>query len=552
MPLSTKASANSLPPGPWAAAAERERAGAPVGADPLPERRAARLLAAFIAVGLFFLALPGTFMGVGNLLLIAADRMPGAPKPAWIQAHGQAQVFGWVGSFILGISFYILPKFRGIPLRPLALAWGVWLLWTAGVALRWLAGIATLPPRWMVVAAIFELAAFAGSQYLLIVVPGRMTRARGKPQRPRDLGSILGIAGFSGLGLTLLVNLGGALAAPAGTAAYPKIWDGMWVELALWLFILPVAVGYSTRFVTQFLGLRPPHFGPGPKLGARFGARRIPPRALIIAGLAALAVTTLARALTAASILALLGAIAAVWALRIFEPSLRPAKRQGVYRGYPAFIRIAYGWLLIGAALGVASHWFPALPGMEGAARHAVTVGFIATLIFSLGPRILPSFLNSRELFSRKIMAATLWLLTLGCILRVVTEALAYGAPAGWAWQWLPVSAYLELAAVLLFVLNLALTLAQRPPAWFRLESINGDLPLYWCVTSYPRTRPLLRRAGLATLGRVRKVPRTLTLAEAAAADGADAEALAGLLRAYFTARQPRRRGAAAGNAATP
>lgn len=535
----------------WAAAAARERAGAPVGADPLPERRAARLLAAFIAVGLFFLALPGTFMGVGNLLLIAADRLPGAPKPAWIQAHGQAQVFGWVGSFILGISFYILPKFRGLPLRTLGLAWATWALWTAGVALRWLAGIATLPPRWMVVSAVLELVAFALSQYLLIVVPGRVARERGTREKPLDLGSVLGIAGFTGLGITLLVNLGGALAAPAGTAAYPQVWDGMWVELALWIFILPVAVGYSTRFVAQFLGLRPPHTGTSPRPratsqaapGAEAGRQGVTPVAIAVAGLVALAAAALARQFLAASILGLLLAIAGAWALRIFEPSQRAPKLNGVYRHYPAFIRIAYGWLLVGAALGVAANFFPALPGMDGASRHAVTVGFIATLIFSIGPRILPAFLSSRELFSRILMAAALWFLTAGCLLRVVTETLAYGSPAGWAWQWLPVSAYLELAAVLLFVLNLALTLAQRPPAWFRLESVNGDLPLYWCVASYPATRHLLRQSGLTTLGRVRDIPRTLTLAEAAAADGANLEELARRLRAFFTARQPRRRG---------
>ena len=33
--------------------------------------------------------------------------------PAWIQAHGHAQVLGWIGSFILGIGFYSIPKLRG-------------------------------------------------------------------------------------------------------------------------------------------------------------------------------------------------------------------------------------------------------------------------------------------------------------------------------------------------------------------------------------------------------------------------------------------------------
>lgn len=61
-------------------------------------------------------------MGVGNLLLIAAEKLPSAPRPEWIQAHGQVQIFGWVGSFILGISLYVLPKFRRVPLQSIALA----------------------------------------------------------------------------------------------------------------------------------------------------------------------------------------------------------------------------------------------------------------------------------------------------------------------------------------------------------------------------------------------------------------------------------------------
>src|SRR5690242_19450729 len=132
------------------------------------DRQTARLLIAFIATGLFFLALPGTFIGVGNLLLIAASQTPGAPAPAWIQAHGQAQIFGWVGSFIIGISLFILPRFRGIPLASLGLGWCTWMLWTAGVTLHWLVGVGDLPVGPLLIAsALFELGGFAISQYLL-------------------------------------------------------------------------------------------------------------------------------------------------------------------------------------------------------------------------------------------------------------------------------------------------------------------------------------------------------------------------------------------------
>jgi hypothetical protein len=105
----------------------------------------------------------------------------------------------------------------------------------------------------------------------------------------------------------------------------------------------------------------------------------------------------------------------------------------------------------------------------------------------------------------------------------------------------LPISALLELTAVVVFVVNMGLTLAQPQPAWFSPEGANPTLPVYWYVTSFPQTRSLLIDAGLKTLAQVREPPRSLTLAEAARADGADLESLLAQLRKFFSQRQPRR-----------
>src|SRR6516164_1995838 len=76
------------------------------------EREAAmsRLLMAFIVSGLVFMLFPGTLLGVWNLLQISGRESVGLISPAWLQAHGHAQVFGWIGSFLLGIGFYSIPK----------------------------------------------------------------------------------------------------------------------------------------------------------------------------------------------------------------------------------------------------------------------------------------------------------------------------------------------------------------------------------------------------------------------------------------------------------
>lgn len=76
------------------------------------EAALSRLLMLYVITGMLFMLLPGTFLGVWNLLTISSHRAANTVPPSWIQAHGHAQIFGWIGSFILGIGFYSIPKLR--------------------------------------------------------------------------------------------------------------------------------------------------------------------------------------------------------------------------------------------------------------------------------------------------------------------------------------------------------------------------------------------------------------------------------------------------------
>jgi hypothetical protein len=134
-----------------------------------------------------------------------------------------------------------------------------------------------------------------------------------------------------------------------------------------------------------------------------------------------------------------------------------------VHTSFPVFVRLAYVWAVVAASLGI---WAAAIEdshGIWGASRHALTVGFLATMVFAVGQRILPAFAGMRPLFSTKLMFLSLLLLTTGCLLRVSSEILAYQGIAGWAWSWLPVSAVMEMSAVTIFALNLLFTFSSRP-----------------------------------------------------------------------------------------
>ena len=102
------------------------------------ERQKSMVLRAWIASGLFFMALPGTLLGFSNLMAISVHHGLGTLPAAWMEGHGHAQMFGWIGSFILGIGFYSQPAPGPSVVR---LPLFCYTLWTAGVAIRWFANI---------------------------------------------------------------------------------------------------------------------------------------------------------------------------------------------------------------------------------------------------------------------------------------------------------------------------------------------------------------------------------------------------------------------------
>jgi uncharacterized protein involved in response to NO len=412
------------------------------------ETTLSRLLMLYISTGLLFMLLPGTFLGVWNLLAISSHRAADSVSAAWIQAHGHAQIFGWIGTFILGIGFYSIPKLRRLNTFALSAVWSSWGLWTSGVTLRWLTSV--YPWQWrtlLPLSAALELAAFA---IFFRTVSGHRPQDSGKSQL--DEWVLVVIAGSVGLFLTLLVNLGITLIlAMRGTAPeIPADFDQRFLVLQTWGFLVPFVWGFSAKWLPVFLGLRP-------------ARRHVLLFAVVLNSAGVLIV--FAGWMMAATLVLVAGLITAVYALRVLEPAARPAKVKGVHTSFPVFVRLAYIWALIAGTLGIWAASVQNPQGIWGASRHALTVGFLATMVFSIGQRVLPAFSGMRLLFSTKLMLTAAAFLTMGCLLRVSSEILAYQGLVRTAWSWLPVSAITEMTAVTLFAANLLATFVRRPPS---------------------------------------------------------------------------------------
>jgi len=413
------------------------------------EKRLQQLVAVYISTGLLFMLLPGTFLGVWNLLSISAQHTVASLSPAWLQAHGHAQIFGWLGTFILGIGFYSLSKMGNLPPFAVSRGWLCFGLWTAGVSLRWAANVTAWEWRWLLpLSGSLELGGFL---LFFLTVSGHRAASASSAPRKKEAWMIVVIASTFGFLATLVVNLGVALniSLHGDSPAVPLILDQRLLMLPLWGFLLPTVWGFNARWLPIFLGLR------------AVRARAL--YAAVLAAWAAVAAMLCGLPILSSALLPV-AAICAIFGLGIFERPVQAAKLNGVHRSFPVFIRSAYVWLLIASLLSVAASLADRVGGIWGASRHALTVGFLAVMVFSIGPKILPAFCGGRVLFSPKLMFLSLILLNVGCLLRVCSEIQAYEGYSRHAWSILPVSAIIELAAVTLFALNLGAT-RLRPPA---------------------------------------------------------------------------------------
>jgi hypothetical protein len=409
-----------------------------------------RMLMVWIVTGLVFMLLPGTFLGVWNLIAISGARTAAQIDPAWIQAHGHAQIFGWIGTFILGIGFYSLTKMGRIPEFALGRAWMSWALWTAGVTLRW----ATNLWQWhwrlcLPVSAVLELCGFL---LFLATVSGHRREESGATHetKGRPMWMVVVIAGSIGFFVCLAANLAVAIqsAAAGASPAVPHALDQRLLVLFTWAFPVVTIWGFSARWLPVFLGV------PDPNERTLLAAL-----AVDIAGVAVAMMGWFVAA--TAAFLAAAGLSGA--SIRVFQRSIKPAKTTGVHPAFPLFVRSAYGWLAISAAVSLSAALWDRSNGLWGASRHALTVGFMAGMVFSIGQRILPAFCGMRVLYSPKLMFWSLALLNLGCFLRVTSEMGAYESYVPALWPLLPVSAVIEMTAVTLFAANLLLTFRQPP-----------------------------------------------------------------------------------------
>jgi hypothetical protein len=403
---------------------------------------------AFVLSSLGFAVAAGFTLAFALPLSIVLDWGWGVRYTSLVQAHGQIQVLGWAGLFIMGMAFRLMPRFSGRPLTfPLA-AWVSWAALVSSLLLRLAAqpaGGGSLRDVGLIASG--SLGVLSGTAFALVVAstlvhPHSRAGATG-------YFFVLGCVAFlfqALLNLTLLV-----LTVQRGEIALrPRETAGLF-HLQFYGFVMMFILGVASRAVPTFSGL------PRPERSAKVLALALATAVgtYVFAALwAAFATRSAGINRLEAVAFASLGPIfwAAVWLVGIFRPAanrLRPASQPQIW-----FVRSAFLWLALAGGMALYYGVPAALDGTpidyygSDALRHIVGLGVASVMIVGMAILVLPEF-AVRRMQKRSEGLPPLLILALLNVAAALRVGTAMAAP-----HWLSTDRYwpMAIAGVLAWV----------------------------------------------------------------------------------------------------
>jgi hypothetical protein len=418
----------------------------------------------FFIAGIAVVLTVGAAWGAWLLFQIGAlGHFPGASLHQ-VNAHGHAQVFGWVGLFVMGFGYQMFPALWQRRLRGPGLVPFVFVAMVTGIAVRTVA-MAAVGARWAVPAVmvggaleIVAIATFA----VQLGLTWRASLARDQPYL-RFVGAAL--AFFVVQAIFCVWHTRNTMIAPDRQALiwYVATYQAVLRDLQIHGFILFMVLGVSMRVLPRFYGTD--------EVSSRRARSSF---ALLLAGVLGELTLFLLYRFTGRHALA--AALLVPWAL-LAAGALRVGAVFRPWRPFPRadrsakFVRAAYLWLAASFALllllpvhRLLVH-VPFSHAYYGSIRHAITVGFASQMIMGIAAFVVPGL---RQVPRRGLPALTgpFVLVNVGCFLRVTLQALTDVVPGAFAV--VGVSGVLELAALAWWGghhLRLMLATRRREPA---------------------------------------------------------------------------------------
>jgi hypothetical protein len=491
-------------------------------------RTAERIHHGFILSALILTLTLGAGWGAWLLWQIGMQHDFVSVPAASIVAHGEAQLWGFIVLFVMGVSLrtvlYGTTRIpRGIPMCRALLV--VALVGICGSMLWSFLPEALRAVGLMSAAALLLLSlGYWGLQFVLLGSKWRITWVRAV------LMSGFWLTAWAAVTLALRWNSG-----DVGPGAYRDPQRLLLIELAVFGFAMNSIYGFGQMLLPGLLRI-----GSTRDWAIELG------HWLHNAGTIAVC---LAMTSTAGSLNMMVGSVLLVSGAAMFaighrgfigrrRTSFGHEKGHAPLDYYPP---LAFAWLLAalvlmtgGVAYEVATQ--TTLPhAYMGAVRHALTVGFMTTLILGVGQRMLP-VLDRTVLAFPQLTIPILVLIGFGNLFRVVAEFATLSLPG--AFDVMPFSAFFEWTALLLFAINITATMYHRDPL-IACGRITKRSSLAVLVAEHPWIEDRLRPIGTRYLERARSVPEELTIGSFAESEGVAAGEMVSRVNAWLAEGQP-------------
>ncbi|MCG3148709.1 MAG: hypothetical protein PCFJNLEI_02154 [Verrucomicrobiae bacterium] len=496
----------------------REEAKLSAGDVAVEEAKAEQLYKRFIAAALLVALTVGFTLGAINLTRIAVARSYSDISGVLKQIHGHAQIFGWVGLFIMGVAFHAVPRFKMVGLPSLRAANACLALLVAGIVVRTFAQ--PFGWRWLLLASgLMELASVGIFVGLLALIARQSKQSREFYEKF----IAASVAWFAVLAVWNMMAVAQMFA--RRSTGIPPVLDAWMIQVGLFGFISNMIFAFALRVLPHFLGLR------ATKIWAANAAFWLWNAAILCRYPVA---WQRDRLDLVASWLELIAALLFVWAVGIFAKRRTKIEIAGVDNTFAWFIYLGFGWLV----LNVLQPFHADLPRLTASARHGMAVGFIMSIILGVAYRILPIF-NGVNLHSPWAMRLSFWLHAAGTSLIL---AMAYSArrEQPWMFNWAAASGWCVAAASALFAWNLWLTLRTKAEKFTKDSVAKLNTRVTELLEVYPDLRPVLIHGGLGGLASMRhNPPRFVTLEFAARRHGIDPAPLLKLLNEEIQRRKP-------------
>jgi len=393
----------------------------------------------FFRAGIGVVLTLGAAWGVLLLLRIAVAGRFCVASLHEVNAHGHAQIFGWVGLFVMGFGYQGFPRFKHTDLAFPGLAYATLWMMLSGLVCRSLAEPLALQAAWLGAVAVMASAFEAAAIVLFAAICWVTLRGASRGLEHFDYYILAALAWFVVQAVYETVYLTATLSAPDRQHLLQLVatWQGPLREIQIHGFAGLMILGVSQRIFHYFYGF----------------ARPSPRRSLVVLGLLNVALLGMIAGLVLmqkvhhlwallwyAGVLLLAGAT--VWLVhgwQIFGPA-QDADRSLKY------LRTAYVWLFISLAMMVLlplhqrwllPHLAPQSAAVNigfshayyGAIRHSVTVGFISLMIMGVAAKVAP-MLAGFDVRRLGGLWTPLLLVNAGCAIRVSMQTLTDFTPA--------------------------------------------------------------------------------------------------------------------------